>query len=116
MEDRYLRKIEHDTAHGNLERRVSVLEDQVRAIGNDLNNLRIDKTKLEEQMKTVLFSLEEIKSLISNMVSDLKSNLVKIEEELDKVKSRPMRIWDGMVITLLGLLLGIILRSLMQLH
>ncbi len=116
MEERFVSKIEHDSAHGNLERRVSVLEAQMQTIRAELQDLQVDKAKLEEQMKAVLLALDEIKTLISSMVSELKTKLTKIEEELDKVKSRPMRIWDGMVITLLGLLLGIILRSLMQLH
>lgn len=85
--------------HEEIKRRIANLEERV-------EELQLNSATKDVEMKTVFKVLAEIKDMLKEYTSEMKTALSAFKIELDELRMKPSRFVDGAVSSLISLLLG----------
>ena len=100
--------------HEDLLRRLEVHDSRLDAVEGTIQNLQIGSAAKDEQIKTVFVILAEIKQMLKDYTTEMKTAMVNFSIELDKLKGRPGRFFDGAVTAAIGAIIGMFVTLFMM--
>lgn len=93
---------------------INDLYDKMEHLSKEVSDLREGAAGSREQLKTIFAMLERIEAMLRDYTIEMKATIHSVGDELEAVKSRPTRLWDGAVMALIAAAAGAIVTLLVK--
>lgn len=95
--------------HSDMARRIGELEKRMDDAEGKIGTLSEVSVRGEEQIKTVFRILNEIKDMLQNYTDRMEKRIDRLASDLEGVKMRPARFWDGAVAAIVAAIIGAVI-------
>ena len=92
--------------HDDISRRLSEAESRLDSIDVSISNLQISAAAKEEQVKTIFVILAEIKQMLKDYTSEMKTSINRLAADIENIKGRPGKFADGLLAAVLAAIAG----------
>jgi hypothetical protein len=92
--------------HDDISRRLLEVESRLDTIDVSISNLQISAAAKEEQVKTIFVILAEIKQMLKDYTSEMKTSINRLASDIENIKGRPAKFADGMLAAVLAAIAG----------
>lgn len=101
MEEKlFVSKEEHNYIHSNLSRRIDEIESQVNGFGKRLTKTEQEIARMQERDQAQWQAIAKLEAKIDILIN-----------KIDDITKKSVRIWEAMILTFLGGIIGVLIRN-----
>jgi len=100
--------------HDTIVRDVAELFGKFDTLSREVVELREGAAGSREQLKTIFSMLERIETMLRDYTTDMKAAINKVAGEVEHIKAKPSRYWDGAIMAIIAAGAGAIVAFLVK--
>lgn len=92
--------------HGEHDRRIAETESRLDIVEAVISELQIGAAAKDEKIKSIFAMLSDIKAMLKDYTVEMKSSMLRLAEDIERLKGRPTRFYDGAISSVIAALIG----------
>lgn len=92
--------------HEDCTRRIESTESRLDIVETAIAELQIGAAAKDEKIKSIFAMLTDIKTMLKDYTVEMKSSMSRLADDIEKLKGRPTRFYDGAISAAISALIG----------